>query len=56
MFIWDESKRRKVIREHKIDFELIFEVFEDPNSVDFEDYEHSDETETRWGIIGKTAQ
>ncbi|MGI8670536.1 MAG: BrnT family toxin [Aridibacter sp.] len=56
MFVWDESKRLKVIREHKIDFELIFDVFEDPNSVDFEDYEHSDETETRWGIIGQTAQ
>ncbi len=56
MFVWDESKRLKVIREHKIDFNLIFDVFEDPFSVDFEDYEHSDETEIRWGIIGQAAQ
>lgn len=56
MFVWDESKRQKVIKEHKVDFGLIFDVFEDTYSVDFEDYEHSDETETRWGIIGKTAQ
>ncbi|MGI8543220.1 MAG: BrnT family toxin [Aridibacter sp.] len=56
MFVWDESKRLKVIQEHKTDFELIFDVFEDPFSIDFEDYEHSDNTEVRWGIIGQTAQ
>ena len=56
MFVWDEAKRRKVIEEHKIDFELIFDVFEDVFSFDFEDYEHSTETEIRWGIIGQTAQ
>ncbi len=56
MFVWDELKRRKVIKEHKVDFELIFDVFEDPFSVDFEDYEHSDNIEVRWGIIGQTAQ
>ena len=56
MFVWDESKRRKVIEDHKIDFDLIFDVFEDAFSFDFEDYEHSTETEIRWGIIGKTAR
>jgi uncharacterized DUF497 family protein len=56
MFVWDESKRRKVIQAHAIDFELLFDIFEDSFSVDFEDYEHSEETETRWGIIGQTAQ
>ena len=55
MFVWDEAKKQKVIEEHHIDFELIFDVFEDPFAIDFEDYEHSDELETRWGIIGKTA-
>ena len=54
MFVWDESKRIKVIQEHRVDFELIFDVFEDPFSVDFEDYEHSDEAENRYGIIGQT--
>lgn len=56
MFVWDESKRLKVIENHKVDFELIFDVFEDSFAFDFEDYEHSDETEIRWGIIGRTTQ
>ena len=56
MFVWEESKRRKIIQDHAIDFELIFDIFEDSFSVDFEDYEHSDETEIRWGIIGQTTQ
>lgn len=47
MFVWDESKRRKVIQKHKIDFDLIFDVFGDFYSVEFEDYEHSEETEIR---------
>jgi len=29
MFVWDEPKRLKVIKDHKIDFALIFDVFED---------------------------
>lgn len=56
MFVWDEAKRRKVIREHRIDFDLIFDVFEDSFAVDFEDYEHSDEAEIRYGIIGQTVR
>jgi uncharacterized DUF497 family protein len=56
MFVWDEAKRRKVIENHKIDFALIFDVFEDAFAIDFEDYEHSTETEIRWGIIGQTAR
>ena len=56
MFVWDESKRLKVIDGHKIDFVLIFDVFEDAFAFDFEDYEHSTETEIRWGIIGQTSQ
>jgi len=55
MFVWDESKRRKVIEDHKIDFELIFDVFEDVYAFDFEDHEHSTELEIRWGIIGQTS-
>ena len=56
MFVWDESKRQKVIKDHKIDFELMLDVFDDAFGFDFEDYEHSTETEIRWGIIGQTAQ
>ena len=56
MFVWDEAKRLKVIEDHKINFGLIFDVFEDVFAFDFEDHEHSTETETRWGIIGQTSQ
>ncbi len=56
MFVWDESKRIKVVENHKIDFALIFDVFEDDFSYDFIDYEHSAKEETRYSIIGKTAQ
>lgn len=56
MFVWDEAKRLKVIEDHKVDFELIFDVFEDAFSFDFTDYEHSSEEETRYGVIGKTAR
>ena len=56
MFVWNESKRQKVIEIHKIDFSLIFDVFEDVYAFDFEDYEHSTETEIRWGTIGQTSQ
>ncbi len=56
MFVWDESKRQKVIKAHKIDFDLIFDVFEDVYAIDFEDYEHSSKAEIRFGIIGQTAR
>lgn len=56
MFVWDESKRLKVIKKHKIDFALIFDIFEDPLALDFADAKHSDKSETRWGIIGQTNQ
>lgn len=55
MFVWDEAKRLKVIESHKVDFELIFDVFEDSFAYDFEDYEHSDEREIRYGIVGQTS-
>ena len=40
MFSWDESKREKVIAEHSIDFARIEDVFDDPFSIDYADYEH----------------
>jgi uncharacterized DUF497 family protein len=56
MFVWNESKRLKVIENHKIDFALIFDVFEDAFSFDFIDYEHSGEVEIRYGVIGETSR
>ncbi len=33
MFVWDESKRLKVIDEHKVDFALLVDVFDDAFAV-----------------------
>lgn len=55
MFVWDESKRERVIEEHGVDFDRITDIFEDLFSIDYEDYGHSKDDETRYGIIGKTA-
>lgn len=52
MFSWRESKRQSVIIEHKVDFALIADVFDDPFAVYIEDFEHSTEEETRFNIIG----
>jgi uncharacterized DUF497 family protein len=56
MFIWDEAKRKKVLAEHKIDFDQIYDIFTDQFSLEFEDFQHSTESEIRYGIIGKTAK
>jgi uncharacterized protein len=55
MFVWDESKRRKVIKEHKVDFALITDVFDDAFGVYREDTEHS-EDELRYSVVGMTAE
>lgn len=56
MFVWDEAKRLKVIAEHKIDFALLLDAFDDAFGVYFEDAEHSTESETRFNVIGFSAQ
>lgn len=55
VFVWNESKRKRVIKEHGVDFAEIQDVFEDVFSIDFQDYEHSTQTEIRYGVVGKTA-
>jgi uncharacterized DUF497 family protein len=56
MFVWDEAKRLKVIEEHRVDFALLTDAFDDPFGVYFEDVEHSTETEIRFNLIGICAQ
>ena len=56
MFVWDEAKRLKVIEEHRVDFALLTDTFDDPFGVYFEDVEHSTDEETRFNLIGFTAQ
>ncbi|MEQ1924415.1 MAG: BrnT family toxin [Pyrinomonadaceae bacterium] len=55
-YIWDPAKKTKVARDHKVDFERIDDIFRDPQAIEFIDEEHSDENETRYGIIGFTAE
>lgn len=56
MFNWDEIKREKVLKNHKVDFAKIEDIFEDPLAIYFADDEHSTFEEIRNGVIGKTAQ
>ena len=55
MFVWDETKRRKVIEEHKVDFALITDIFDDSFGIYREDLDHS-ENENRYSVIGLTAE
>jgi uncharacterized DUF497 family protein len=55
MFVWDDAKRLKVLAEHKVDFELITDVFDDPFAIYNDDFGHS-ESELRYTVIGMTAQ
>ena len=55
-FTWDKNKAVKVKDEHKIDFDKIKDVFNDPSAVEFIDEEHSTDEETRFEIIGLTAE
>jgi len=56
MFVWDEDKRRRVATKHGVDFAQIVDVFEDAYAYDFDDDEHSEEDELRYGLIGRTAK
>lgn len=55
MIIWDEVKRRKVIRDHGIDFSKLEDVFDDPFAIWFEDSDYS-ASEERWTVIGKSVE
>jgi uncharacterized DUF497 family protein len=54
-FTWDENKADTVLSEHKIDFNKIFDIFEDDYSLDIIDKKHSTPEETRFIIVGLTA-
>ena len=55
MITWDNEKREKVIRDHRVDFQYVWEVFNDPFAIEIEDLDHSTEDEARYIVIGKTA-
>ena len=55
-FTWSENKARKVRDEHRIDFDKIKDVFDDPFAVEFTDETHSTGEEIRFAIIGLTIE
>lgn len=50
-FEWDDQKALENVKKHGVSFGEATEVFYDPNAVEGEDTEHSDE-ESRFFIIG----
>lgn len=55
MVTWDDEKREKVIKDHGVDFQYVWEVFNDPFAIEIEDLDHSTEEEVRYIVIDKTA-
>jgi len=53
-FEWDEDKRQRNLRDHKIDFKDALSVFFDPNAIDEEDIEIY--TERRYRTIGMSRE
>lgn len=51
-FEWDENKNFENVKKCGISFEKAVKAFDDDLAIPFEDPEHSDENETRYGLIG----
>ena len=52
-FEWDENKNLENIKSHNgLRFEKAVKAFDDDLAIPFEDPEHSDENEKRYGLIG----
>lgn len=51
---WDEKKRKQVLKDHRIDFAKIADVFEDPFSIVDEDLRHT--IEQRWITIARSSK
>lgn len=47
-FSWDTKKAEKVKIDHKIDFEQLYDIFNDSFAIEFTDEEHSTEEEIRF--------
>lgn len=55
MIIWDEKKRKRVIKDHGIDFCKIVDVFDDTSAIHEADHGHGN-LEERWLTIAKTSE
>ena len=51
-FEWDENKNFENVKNHGINFEQAVAAFDDQLALSLEDPEHSDETETRYALVG----
>lgn len=56
MFDWDENKQKLVLKDHKVDFKKIQDIFDDPDPLEYIDEKHSDANETRFVIIVMTSE
>ncbi|MBA2494156.1 MAG: BrnT family toxin [Acidobacteria bacterium] len=55
-FTWNPEKAVKVLAEHRINFAKIIDIFEDSFSLDLIDDKHSNPTELRFIIVGRTVE
>jgi uncharacterized protein len=55
-FTWDTNKAEKVKADHKVYFESLYDIFDDPFAIEFTDDEHSTDEEIRFAIIGLTIE
>lgn len=55
-YTWNIEKVVKVKGSHKVDFDKLKDIFDDPFAVEFVDETHSDDDEKRFAIIGLTAE
>nr|WP_319475139.1 BrnT family toxin [uncultured Sphaerochaeta sp.] len=53
MYTWDPKKSEKNKKKNGFSFEDIVNVFDDPNLLDWVDWEHSTLEETRYQCIGR---
>ncbi len=51
---WDEAKRLRVIKDHRVDFTELADIFRDPFAIEYVDEEHSTQDEIRFVVIGIT--
>jgi uncharacterized DUF497 family protein len=55
-YTWNSAKAEKVRNEHRVDFEKLIDIFDDPYAVEFIDEAHPTDDEIRFAIIGLTAE
>ena len=55
-FTWNKKKAERVLAEHKVDFDKIKDVFDDPFAIEYIDESHSTDNEVRFAIVGLTVE